>query len=301
MKVNIACLQMASQPYNWDYNIAKAKAMITDAANKGANICLLPEVFIPGYFHSDENFQQAETMDGQTISTLKILAQNLNIHISGSFIEKAEKNFYNTMFVIGPEGVLGTYHKIHVFSLEQRYWKPGKDVTIVDTEFGSIGLGICADMQYPKLWKQYMGKVDLILICSAWPETTSTWRYAIHEFDLCKNLPVQISERLRVPTAYCNACHPAGKLPMGLGTMYCAGFSKIADNGKIIASTDSHDEQILQGTVEITGNRPQIEPEAFKKWIKYPLREQFPKFIVEKLPLLYAKPYYRWHKRRYLD
>ncbi len=302
MKIKIACLQMASHPYDWEYNIKKATAMIREAANNGADICLLPEVFIPGYSHTVENFKQAETLEGPTISNLKALAKKLKVHISGSIIEKSGKEFYNTMVVIGPEGLLGTYHKKYVFSLEQKYWKRGKEVSIVHTEFGDIGLGICADMHYPKLWKQYAGKVDLILICSAWPgvPTGTNTKYAIHEEQLCKDLPTQISRVLQVPTAYCNACQPCeGKLPLGFGTMTCAGFSKIVDKGTIVASIDSREEQIIQSTVETSEERPIIDPSNFKHWIGYSMREKIVKFMVETIAALYARLYYQYAKRKY--
>ncbi len=304
MKVNIACLQMASLPYDWDYNIEKTNTMIKTAAKNGAQICLLPEVFIPGYSHTTKNFEQAESLEGPTISHLKELAKELNIYISGSFIEKAGSDFFNTMFVIGPTGLLGTYHKKHVFSFEQKYWKPGKDVTIVNTEFGAIGLGICADMTFPKLWKQYMGKVDLILICSAWPQKPSKTKikYAVHAAALCKELPIQISNALQVPTAYSNACHSCeGKLPFGLGTMACQGFSKIVENGSVVASADSNEEKIIQASVEIGKERPEGNPTIFDNWVKYLFREKVIKFFVEKVALLYAKLYYRIRKKKYLD
>ncbi|MHA1267244.1 MAG: carbon-nitrogen hydrolase family protein [Candidatus Helarchaeota archaeon] len=303
MEVNIACLQMASVPYNWDYNIEKATNMVRTAAEKGAQFLILPEVFIPGYSHSDENFRQAEYFDGPTVATFLALAKELKIHVLGSFIEKTERDFYNTMFVIGPEGLLGTYRKMHVYSMEQKYWKCGKKVSIVDTEFGAIGLGICADMHYPKLWQQYAGKVDLIAISSAWPEKPSAtnMKFAVHEMQLCRDLPIQISEALQVPTAYCNACHPCvGELPLGLGRMVCQGYSKIVDKGKVLAAVNSGEEQIIQAKVHIAETRPEIDPKVFKKWIQYSFKEQVQRFFVEKLALLYAKPYYWRHKRKYL-
>lgn len=297
MKVNIACLQMASHPYDWDYNIEKVTAMISEAAKNSSIICLLPEVFIPGYSHADENFRQAEYLNGPTVSTMESLAKQLNIYISGSFIEKTHKEFHNTMFLIGPKGLLGTYRKIHVYSLEQKYWQPGKNVAIVDTEFGSIGMGICADMLYPKLWRQYAGNVDLILISSAWPDTL--WPHTLEQ--LCRTLPVQISEALQVPTAFCNACHPCiGELPFGLGKVTCQGFSKIADKGKILASIDSGEEKIIQATIEISEERPTIDPSRFKNWTKFSFREKVQKFLVEKVVLIYAKLYYRRHKKKFL-
>ena len=304
MKVNIACLQMASHPYNWDYNIEKSTAMLSEAAKNGADICLLPEVFIPGYTHSDDNFRQAESLDGPTISTLQGLAERLKIHIAGSFIEKTEKHFYNTMFVIGPEGLLGTYRKNFVYATEQKYWKRGKDASIVDTKYGAIGLGICADMHYPRLWKQYAGKVDLVLISSAWPDKPSGSNHslALHEVQLCRDLPVQISKTLKVPTAYCNACHPClGKLPLGLGTMVCQGHSKIVDKETVVASIDSREEKIIQALVETSEDRPEVAPDAFKYWVKYPFKAKIQKFFVEKLSYIYAKLYYWRHKKRFLD
>jgi len=196
MKVNIACLQMVSDPYNWDYNIEKATSMIIYASKKGANICLLPEAFIPGYSLTANNFRQAEKLDGPTVSTLSALSKKLQIYITGSIIEKTDKDFYNTMIFLGPDGLLGTYRKNFVASFENKYWKRGEKGSIIETEFGKIGLGICADMHYPKLWKQYVGKVNMILICSAWPDVAEKInnKLAKHEMELCKGLPVQISK-----------------------------------------------------------------------------------------------------------
>ncbi|MHA1252612.1 MAG: carbon-nitrogen hydrolase family protein [Candidatus Helarchaeota archaeon] len=302
MKVRIACLQMASKPYDWDYNMEKASSMIKEAADNGADICLLPEVFIPGYSLTKKNFEHAESLDGPTINALLELAKKLNVHISGSIIEKTDKDFYNTMVLIGPNGLLGTYHKIYVFGSEQEFWKRGKNVSIIDTKFGSIGLGICADMHYAKLWKQYAGKVDLILICSAWPDVSKVkLTYAKHELDLCKSLPVKISSVLEVPTAYCNAAHKClGTLPL-VGTLKCAGFSKIVQNGKVVASFDSGDEGILYGDVEIADQRPTPEPSRFKNWIKYSYREKIPRDFMEKIVPIYSRMSYRRNKKKFLN
>ena len=303
MKVNIACLQMASKPYDWDYNIEKATAMIKEAVNNGADICVLPEVFIPGYSLTDENFRQAEPLDGPTVSILKQMAKELNVYITGSIIEKTKTEFFNTMVFVGPKGLMGTYHKMNVFSLEQKYWKRGNEGTIVNTEFGTIGLGICADMIYPPLWKQYPGKVDLILICSAWPESPSGIKlsYTSHFTQLCKDLPIQISKVFHIPTAYCNACHVGGTWPLNLGFMCCAGLSEIVDRGRVVASANSRKEQIIQAVVETSKDRPLVNPIHFKNWIKYPLREKILRLLVEKLAAYYASFYYRRNKKKYLD
>jgi hypothetical protein len=81
----------------------------------------------------------------------------------------------------------------------------------------------------------------------------------------------------------------------------CQGFSKIADKGKILASIDSGEEKIIQATIEISEERPTIDPSRFKNWIKFPFREKVQKFLVEKVILIYAKLYYRRHKKKFLD
>ncbi|MHA1312170.1 MAG: carbon-nitrogen hydrolase family protein [Candidatus Helarchaeota archaeon] len=301
MRINIACLQMASKPYDWDYNINKTTSMIREAAENGAEICLLPEVFIPGYSLSYKNFKHAESMDGKTINKILDLAKELNIYISGSIIEKLNEDFYNTMFLLGPQGILGTYHKKYVFGFEQKYWKRGNESTFINSKFGTIGLGICADMHYSDLWKQYSEKINLILICSAWVDTSHIkLSYAKHEFELCKTLPVKISKVLQVPTAYCNAAHECTGFYSFMGTTKCGGFSKIIQNGEIIASLDSGEEGIIHGKVDISKNFPVVDPSEFDNWIKYSLKEIIPKFVVEDIAGFLGRISYRKNKKKYL-
>jgi predicted amidohydrolase len=300
--VTIACLQLASIPYENEKNLDLATSMIKDAASNGVNICILPEAFNPGYSLDDENFIKAETLDGPTITRFKELAAELNLYITGGLGEKTGKEFFNTMYFIGPSGLMATYHKKHVFSLENKYWKRGKAVTVVNTEFGDVGLGICADMHYAKMWKEYAGNIDLALICSAWPdrpENTST-RYGDHEVELCRNLPVQISRVMQIPVAYCNATQDCeGKVAV-LGHLYCQGNSKIVDKGEIVATIESRNDHVLLGSVEIADTRPVIHARVFRHWINYSLTENLLRFLVEGLLMFYGKAYYAFNKKKYL-
>src|SRR5271157_613657 len=301
-KITIACLQMASSPYECENNLEKATIMIREAAENGANICILPEVFNPGYSLDNDNFIKAETLDGQTITRFKELAAELNLYITGGLGEKTEKEFFNTMYFIGPSGLMATYHKKHVFSLENKYWKRGKQNVIVNTEFGDIGLGICADMHYAKMWKDYAGKIDVALICSAWPdrpEKTST-RYGDHEAELCRDLPAQISRAMQIPVAYCNATQDCkGKVAI-LGHMYCQGNSKIVDKGKIVATAESREDRVMLGSVEIEETRPEIDMRIFKHWIKHTITENLLRFLVEGILTRYGMAYYTRAKKKYL-
>jgi predicted amidohydrolase len=301
-RINIACLQFASTPFANEMNLDRAEAMIREAAKNGATICILPEVFNPGYSHDERSFLQAETLDGPTITRLKALAAELMTYITGGLTEKAGNEFFNTMFFIGPSGLLAVYHKQHVFSLENKYWKRGKGIKIVTVPgVGDIGLGICADMHDPEIWHQYAGNVDLVLVCSAWPgppEKTHT-RYGDHEAELCRDLPVQISRAMQVPVAHCNASHDCtGKVAL-LGRLYCQGNSKIVDNGIVVVSIDSREERVVQADVELADSRREVDPGAFKPWITHTASENFLRFFVEGLGMVYGRLYYARTKRKY--
>nr|MDO8111484.1 carbon-nitrogen hydrolase family protein [Candidatus Sigynarchaeota archaeon] len=301
-QVTIACLQLASIPFDHAENLRKATAMIQDAARRGADIVVLPEVFNPGYSLLDDNYARSEPLDGQTITTLVNLAAALNIYISGGIGEKSNEGFFNAMFFIGPDGLKAVYHKNHVASLENKYWQKGTDVAIIESKFGKIGLGICADMQYTDVWQRYAGKVDLILICSAWgtPEKNTT-RYGKHEDQQCKELPVQVSRVLQVPVAYCNAAHECkGEIPI-VKKMRCLGFSKIVDKGRVAAEIASRDEKIVLATVQLDGEHPVVDRKAFKRWLTFGLTEKLPRFFVETVGSWYGRRYYRHHARKWQD
>ena len=86
----------------------------------------------------------------------------------------------NTLLAYGPDGrAIGRYDKIHLFGFETgtesysepRTIEPGKDVVVVDTPVGRVGLSICYDLRFPELYRA-MKAVDLIVVPSAFTETT---------------------------------------------------------------------------------------------------------------------------------
>ena len=170
---------------------------------------------------------------------------------------------------------------------------------IAKTDFGAIGFGICNDMNYAQLWRQYAGKVDLILISSAWPENIGRLDIKLLRTfkQNLRDLPVKISEVLQVPTAYCNACHTCvGELAFNLGTLSCGGYSKIVNNGKVIAAVDSREERIIQGAVETSPTQSVPDPALFKNWIHFSFSEKIIWFLFETLAPYYCRVYYQLYK-----
>ncbi len=148
-------------------NLKKALTMIDSAAKKGANIVVLPELFLGPYFCQNKDdrsaFDLAESLPGPTTQALSDSARkNKIVLIGGSIFERSRdaasrnEKFYNTAPVFGPDGtLLGTYRKTHIpediLYHEQHYFAPGDTgIRVFDTPYGKIAPLICYDQWYPE-------------------------------------------------------------------------------------------------------------------------------------------------------
>jgi N-carbamoylputrescine amidase len=141
-------------------NIEKAIAKITEAANAGAQIICLQELFASLYFCDKEdhsNFLLAETIPGDTTAIFQKVAKKNNIVIIASLFEKRTAGLYhNTTAVIDADGsYLGIYRKNHIPDdpgfYEKFYFTPGDTgYKVFNTKFATIGVLICWDQWYPE-------------------------------------------------------------------------------------------------------------------------------------------------------
>ena len=160
-KVSIGLIQTSCSDNPKD-NLYQQMGLIREAAEKGAQIVCLQELFNTPYFCVDYNedyFDWAEPLDGQLVQSLSDLANELEIVLVAPFFEKRAKGVYhNSLVVIDTDGrVLGSYRKTHIPDdpgfYEKYYFTPGDEETgfqVFDTEFGKIGTLICWDQWYPE-------------------------------------------------------------------------------------------------------------------------------------------------------
>lgn len=141
-------------------NLNRAIQGITTAANGGANIICLQELFMTRYFcdtENYENFNYAEIIPGPTTTKFQELAKELNVVIVASLFEKLDAGIYfNTAAVIDADGsYLGKYRKSHIPDdpgyYEKFYFSPGDTgYKVFPTRFGRIGVLVCWDQWYPE-------------------------------------------------------------------------------------------------------------------------------------------------------
>jgi len=158
-KVKVGLIQMSCSPLK-EQNILKASDKIREAAEKGAQIICLQELFTSLYFCDTEdyaNFNLAEAVPGPTTDSLQELAAELQVVIIASLFEKRAHGIYhNTTAVIDADGsYLDKYRKMHIPDdpayFEKFYFTPGDlGYKTFKTRFGTIGVLICWDQWYPE-------------------------------------------------------------------------------------------------------------------------------------------------------
>lgn len=159
MKITAAAIQM-NMTREVSENIAHAERLVREAAGKGANVILLPELFERQYFCQERRYDYYSfakpTEENDAVQHFKKVAAELGVVLPVSFYEKDGNVLYNTVAVIDADGeVLGTYRKTHIpddhYYQEKFYFTPGDTgFKVWDTKFGRIGVGICWDQWFPE-------------------------------------------------------------------------------------------------------------------------------------------------------
>ncbi|OAA82824.1 carbon-nitrogen hydrolase family protein [Clostridium ljungdahlii] len=184
--VKIGLCQMKVLSCSKKSNIEKAKSMIVQATDKGADIVVLPEMFnCPYDIKNFREYAEAEYCYGDTLEMLSSVSREKRILLIGGSIPELDHkgNVYNTSFVFNKDGnLIGKYRKIHLFDIdiknkmtfkESKVLTPGNKITIIDTKWGKIGIAICYDIRFPELIRlMALNGAKIIFIPAAFNMTT---------------------------------------------------------------------------------------------------------------------------------
>ncbi|MCP5072613.1 MAG: N-carbamoylputrescine amidase [Rhodobacteraceae bacterium] len=158
-KVTVAASQMACS-WDLDENIQKAEEMVISAAEDGAQIILLQELFQTPYFCLEIAFRhmaQARPLaEDRAVQHFQALAKKYEVVLPISYFERASLAHYNSLAIIDADGeILGNYRKTHIPQAagyeEKYYFTPGDTgFKVVQTRFARLGCGICWDQWFPE-------------------------------------------------------------------------------------------------------------------------------------------------------
>jgi N-carbamoylputrescine amidase len=162
-------------------SLARIEAATREAAAQGVNILLFPEGALAGTIDCSCRFdggacpghrELAETVPGPATEQIAVLAHELDIYVVFGMAECDPDDpsvLYNAAAVVGPEGILGTYRKLHLGTLplvtEGITYRPGSSLPLFATRFGPIGVLIDYDFWFnPELSRLLMLKGARVLL-----------------------------------------------------------------------------------------------------------------------------------------
>ncbi len=154
--------------------IERAAALVR--SQSGADLVVLPELWVQGGFAFGSFAATAEPLDGPTVAALAGAARDLGAWVhGGSVVERAEDGrLYNTSVLLRPDGSLAAaYRKIHLFGFaggETTVLTPGTEVVTTDVEGTPVALATCYDLRFPELFRAFVDRgAELFLLPAAWP------------------------------------------------------------------------------------------------------------------------------------
>lgn len=229
-------------------SIKKAGKMIREASNNGAKLVVLPEMwncpYSPQYFK-----EYGETEKGKTFNFMAEIAKEQSIYLVGGSIPELEAGkVFNTCFFFDPNGkLIGKHRKAHLFDidvpgivtfLESEVLSPGDKATVVETEFGKVGIAICYDIRFPELFgKMALLGAKVIILPAAFsiPTGEAHWEISLR----ARALDNQV---------YLLACAPA-RDENGIYQAY--GGSGIIDPWGTVVTLANEGETIVYGEIDI--------------------------------------------------
>ncbi|HEY0186431.1 MAG TPA: nitrilase family protein [Cellulomonas sp.] len=166
--VLVACAQIEPVLGDVAANTALTCAAVRSAADAGADLVVLPEAASAGYMFTDAAHARslAQGLDGPTIAAWAGLAAQTGTWICGGFTELDGDRVFNSAALVGPDGVVGVYRKVHLWNDEKRLYSPGDlGFPVFETPIGRIGMMICYDAWFPESMRS-LGLAGADLICA---------------------------------------------------------------------------------------------------------------------------------------
>ena len=240
-------------------NLAHAEKLVRKAADEGAKIILLPELFERPYFCQEQRYDYyayaTPVMENPAVQRLSAVAKELAVVLPVSFYEKDGTRLFNSIAMLDADGsVMGVYRKTHIpddhYYQEKFYFTPGNTgFKVWDTRYGKIGVGICWDQWFPEAARSMaLLGADILLYPTAIGsepilevDSSGHWMRTMQGHSASNILPVMAANRYGTETV--TPCPENGQQASSL-TFY--GTSFITDEtGDILKKAGRTGDEIL--------------------------------------------------------
>lgn len=239
--IKLALAQISCTSGEKTENLNRIKANLVNARDQGAELVVFPELALTGYCVQDQVHSLAETIPGHSTNAVEEVARRAGIHVVFGMPEISEEThrIYSTAVLIGPDGLVGKYRKMHVpDAVEEKHFHLGQKVSVFETSVGKVGLIICYDLFFPEVSRLTRLKgAELIVCSSASPKCDEGSPIDSRTF-----LEAMVTARAIENTAFVAYVNLAGE---DSGLRFWGGSRLVGPSGRILAKAKYDDEDLL--------------------------------------------------------
>ncbi len=279
----VAAIQMASENGAVEKNLARATALVEEAAARGARLVVLPEFMPTGYIYSKEIWDAAEPREGATMRWLRETSRRLGIWLGTSYLEAEGEDFYNSFVLTDPRGGEAGRVRKQTPAFAEAYFTRGKaGPHVIETDMGRVGVGICYEnlLSYtPRLICSQ--SADILLMPHSAPSPMPNplfHRRAVRAYnENLSNLAPHYARTLGIPVVFVNKCgpwtSPVPGLPFLTQKSSFPGFTCIVDGGGTVKAQLGDGEGVIVEEVLLDPARKTgAVPDRRGRWaLKVPL------------------------------
>ncbi len=274
-KIKVACVQFAcgenasSDEEQVKRNIEKAEELTRKAADKGAKIILLSELFERKYFCQERRYDYYELAkpieENPAVLHFQKLCRELKVVMPISVFESYENTFYNTVVMIDADGkISGIYRKTHIpddhYYQEKFYFTPGNTgFKVFETAYGNVGVGICWDQWFPETARCLALKgADIILYPTAIGsepilevDSSGHWMRTMQGHSAANIIPVAAANRIGKEEVF--PCEENGRQESSLTFYGCSFMTDVT--GDVISKAGRDSEEIIYTEYDFEENK----------------------------------------------
>jgi predicted amidohydrolase len=236
----IAAVQMDCKLADRGRNLEALQMHLREAAGRGARLTIFPECALSGYCYEskDEAWPHAEPIPGPSTAALAAECQKLGVWAVVGMLEASGRDLFNSCALVGPEGIAGSYRKIHLpFLGVDRFTLPGdRPFAVHDLGGLKLGITICYDASFPEAARCLMLLgADLVVLPTNWPTgAVSTVKYLVQARALENRIYYAAADRIGEE----RGCRFIGQ-------------SRIVDvSGELLAVTETDQPTILYADID---------------------------------------------------
>jgi len=263
--IKASLIQMDVAVLNSQLNLQRMCEFVRSEAKEGADLIIFPELSNTGYVEpltpggqidpSLGNFEEylhrlhaeSASVDGELVAEITTIARQYEIYVVAGLSIRGQDlpgSLFNTCTLIGPQGLIHIYRKVHLWHCEKFYFTPGGTIAVQGTPIAQIGMQVCNDIRFPEVTRS-LTLQGAELICSVWASSRRT-SDSISDPDLFRHRAYTRAVENGVFFLSCNRSGTQGDHTF-LGRSLI-----VAPNGKTLAASTNEGEEVVRGQIDLT-------------------------------------------------